>query len=215
MVWKLDKKKLSILTIALIILAPVLRFYAPNNMVAYLFPLHRADSLMLGVLLALVWQWDRGREFLYKYVKMFRWSFVLFFAGAAYMTYRRVWIGDAFGHFWLALFYGNFIVLALTLDEGKRFNVLKSRILEWFGLRSYGIYLLHKPVQILVPLVLPGIRLEDLSPWIIMTISMLVLGLISELSYRVIEKPIMALGHRFKYDSPEMKQEELVQPRPV
>ena len=216
LVWKLDKRKLSIVTITLILLAPVLRFFAPNNMVAYLFPFHRADSLMLGVLLALIWQWDKGKEFLYKYVRVFRWSFVFFLLGTAYLTYQRVWIGDAFGHFWLALFYGNFIVLALTLDGNEmKFNLLKSKTLEWFGLRSYGIYLLHKPVQIVIPLILPWLQLNNLSPWAVMVIAALVLIAIAELSYRVIERPIMSLGHRFKYDPPEIKQEEVVQPRPV
>ncbi|RPI92655.1 MAG: acyltransferase [Chloroflexi bacterium] len=199
----LNKKKsiLVIVTIALIILAPILRFLAPNFLVAYLLPLHRADSLMLGVLLALIWQWDKGREFMCKHVGFFRWSLVILFLVVAYLTYRGVWIGDVFGHLGLALFYGNVVVLALILSgkEG-RFNLLKNRVLEWFGLRSYGIYLLHKPVQLLIPFLVTWFLHDTLSPWIMVAIFLIVLFVISELSYRIVEKPIMSLGHYFKYE---------------
>jgi peptidoglycan/LPS O-acetylase OafA/YrhL len=197
----LSKKKLWIVTIVLIILAPLLRFYAPNFLVAYLLPFHRADSLMLGVLLALIWQWDKGKEFLCKHVNIFRWSFVLLFLVVAYLTYREAWIGDVAGHLGLAFFYGNFVLLVLILGENEgKFNVLKNRVLEWFGLRSYGIYLLHKPIQILMPFVVAWFLGDVLSPWLMVTIFLVVTFVVSELSYRIIEKPVMSLGHYFKYD---------------
>lgn len=197
----LSKRKLWVITIMLIVLAPILRFYAPNFLVAYLLPFHRADSLMLGVLLALIWQWDKGKEFLYKYIDVFRWSFVFLFLVVTYLTYRGAWIGDVFGHLGLALFYGNCVVLALLLggNEG-RFNVLQNKVLEWFGLRSYGIYLLHKPVQILMPFAIVLFLKNELSPWTMVIIFLITLFIISELSYRIIEKPIMSLGHYFKYE---------------
>jgi peptidoglycan/LPS O-acetylase OafA/YrhL len=197
----LSKTKLSILTISLIILAPILRFYAPNTMVAYILPFQRADSLMLGVLLALIWQWDKGKEFLCKNASVFRWSIAIFLLGAVYLTYQDVGVGSPYSHFWLALLYGNFIVLGLTLnpDPGK-FSVFKSRILEWFGLRSYGIYLLHKPVQLLIPFILAWFLHNALSPWIVAIISLIALFIVSELSYRIVEKPVMSLGHYFKYE---------------
>jgi len=197
----LNRKKLLIVTIALIILAPILRFYAPNFLIGYLLPFHRADSLMLGVLLALVWQWDGGKEFLYKHVRLFRWSFVLLFLVAAYLTYREAWIGDAGVHLGLAFFYCNFILLALLRNGNEsRFSVLPNKVLEWFGLRSYGIYLLHKPVQILIPFLLAWFLEDSLSAWPLVVILLIVLFVAAELSYRVIEKPIMTLGHHFKYE---------------
>ncbi|MGB8984970.1 MAG: acyltransferase, partial [Anaerolineales bacterium] len=201
LVRNLNRKKLLILAIALIVVAPILRFYAPNEMVAYLLPFHRADSLMLGVLLALTWQWEKGQEFLYKHASIFRWSCFLLFLVVAYLTYRQTWIVDAWGHLALALFYCNFIVLALIQnDKVGRFNPFNSRVLEWFGLRSYGIYLFHKPVQILVPLIVGWLLHAAVSPWIVISIYTIVLFLVSEVSYRLLEKPIMSWGHRFKYE---------------
>jgi peptidoglycan/LPS O-acetylase OafA/YrhL len=197
---KLSKKKLLIATIVLIILAPILRFYAPNYFVAYLLPLHRADSLMSGVLLALIWQWDNGKDFLRKHPAIFRWSFLVFFLGAIVLTYQQTRIGDVIGHFWLAIFYCNFILLVLIQQDGTQgFGVLNNRILEWFGLRSYGIYLFHKPLLILMPIFLTWLLNIVPLPWTAVLINLLVLAILTELSYHGIEKPFMKWGHRFKY----------------
>jgi peptidoglycan/LPS O-acetylase OafA/YrhL len=212
----LSKKKLAFFAAGLFLLAPILRFYAPNSMVAYVLPFHRADSLMLGVLLALVWQWDKGKEFLYKHANAFRGTCLLLFAIVAYLTYRHVWIGDPWGHLWLALFYCNFIVLALVKShQAKRFDPFNNKVLEWFGLRSYGIYLFHKPVQILIPLLIARYLTDSLSLRIVIPIYTVILFIVSELSYRLLEKPIMVWGHRFKYDLIEKKSDEVVQPQPV
>lgn len=200
LVRNLSKKKLLILATTLIIIAPILRFYASNEMVGYVLPLHRADSLMFGVLLALAWQAEKGKEFLYKHAAVLRWSCFFLFLVVAYLTYKQTWIGDAWGHFWLALFYCNFIVLALIQNGTSKFNPFNSKILEWFGLRSYGIYLFHKPVQILIPFVLGWFLHQTLSPWIVVLIYTIVLFVVSEVSYRFLEKPIMSWGHRFKYE---------------
>jgi peptidoglycan/LPS O-acetylase OafA/YrhL len=201
LVRNLNRKKLAILAGGLVLLAPILRFYSSHYMVGYLLPLHRADSLMLGVLLALAWQSENGKEFLHQHARVFRWSCFLLFLGAAYLTYRHTEIGDALGHFWLALFYCNIVILALiqTYPE-RRLNLFNNRILEWFGLRSYGLFLFHKPAQILIILVITRYVQVDLSPWLIIGIYTVLLFVGAELSFRLFEKPIMVWGHRFKYE---------------
>lgn len=199
LVRNLSKKKLLISAIALIVMAPVLRFYATNGMVAYVLPFHRADALMFGVLLALAWQNEKGKEFLYKHASLFRWSWFFLFLVIVYLTYQAPRIWDI--SFILALFYCNFIVLVLIRNGNtSRFDPFKSRILEWFGLRSYGIYLLHKPILILIPFALAWFLHNDLSTWTDIVISTIVLFVVSEVSYRLLEKPIMSWGHRFKYE---------------
>lgn len=212
----LNRKKLAVLAVGLIILAPILRYHAPNYMVAYLYPFHRADSLMLGVFLALVWQWDEGKELLHKHVNLLRGSCVLLFLVIAYLSYRETSIGSIFGHFWLAVFYFNFLVLVLIrTSEERKFHPFNNKFLEWLGLRSYGIYLFHKPVQLLVPLLIAQFLTDDLARWLVILIYTVILLVVCELSYRFLEKPIMAWGHRFKYDLIEKRPDEVVQPRPV
>lgn len=103
--------------------------------------------------------------------------------------------------FLACFFYGNFVLLALLQNENKvRLNFFNNKLLEWFGLRSYGIYLFHKPIQISIPLLLAKFIRATFSQWIVLTITIIVLIIAAEVSYRILERPIMALGHRFKYE---------------
>ena len=196
-----SRRNAAIVSILLILLAPILRIFS-TDLQAYILPLQRADSLMLGVLLAILWRSERGKQLLYKYAPVIRWSLLFFLAGAVYLVYRDTSYGDVIGHFWLALLYGQVVVLALTSDPLKQGPVFKNRVLEWLGLRSYGIYLLHRPIAVVTPVFL---RIAfDFRPiwWVNLLMKAAVLFFISELSYRLLEKPIMELGHRFKYHRP-------------
>lgn len=192
------KKYLYIVAAILILLAPVLRFYS-SSMTSYILPFHRVDSLMFGLLLALVWRSDNTKEFFKKYISIFKWTCFIFLIGAAYLTYQQKSFGDAFTHSWLALFYSNVILLALFSDPIARWSVFNNGVLEWLGLRSYGIYLLHKPVQIVVLFLLSRWHGFHLNPWIAVVIIVIVLCVVCELTYRLFEKPFLDLGHKFKY----------------
>ncbi|MDQ2661780.1 MAG: acyltransferase, partial [Actinomycetota bacterium] len=76
---------------------------------------------------------------------------------------------------------------------GRWFDVAPLR---YIGKRSYGIYLWHWPVLVLVAAVAPHIR-ADTPPYLAVAVLCLVLtGLASVLSYRWLEVPIRTLGFR-------------------
>jgi peptidoglycan/LPS O-acetylase OafA/YrhL len=97
------------------------------------------------------------------------------------------------------LLYGDIVVLAAISDAQKKSLVFSNRFLEWLGLRSYGIYLLHKPLQIAVPFLLARLINPHINIWVVVPVTTLVLVTVSELSYRFYEKPFMDMGHRLKY----------------
>lgn len=193
-----SKSIILVVTVGLILVAPIIRSFLPS-MPAFVLPLPRADSLMLGVLLALIWQTKDGQAFFYKYAFVFRWSFVFLFCIIGVLSYQGPFIGDAYTHFWLALFYLNLIILSLISSSKLAELFLGNKLLEWFGLRSYGIYLLHKPVQVLVDLWLVDFTTPIIHQWLIILVSTLITLGISELSYRFIEMPFIRLGHKFEY----------------
>jgi len=197
LIYTTRKKYLYIVAVILILLAPVLRSYS-DYMTSYILPFHRVDSLMFGLLLALAWRSDDIKEFLKKHTAVFKWTCFIFFIGAAYLTYLQKPCGDAFTHSWLALFYSNVLLLALFSDPIARWSIFKNRILEWFGLRSYGIYLLHKPIQLVFLFLSRWLKI-NLNPWAMIAIMVIALCMISEITYRFIEKPFWDLGHKFKY----------------
>ena len=155
---------------------------------------------MLGVLIAILWNWELGKVFLVSNAKLFRWLFIILLLIAIYLTFINVKVGNAAGHFLLGLLYGDILILALVSTNEQTRLFFGDKFIEWFGLRSYGIYLLHKPVQILTPYLLLVFFRASLDRWILIPISLCLLLLISEVSYRFFEKPIIELGRRFRYE---------------
>ncbi len=197
----LNKKLLIGLSIFLILLAPVLRLYAQNSMSGYILPFHRADSLMLGVLIAIAWQSKSGQAFIYSHKKYFLFALPLFFLGIAYLVAVKAGLGKPLPHFILAFFYTDLLILALINPLDKPGLLFGNKFLGWLGLRSYGIYLLHKPFRLVVIMFLEKQSMVFES-WVNLLLVTILLFGFAEISYRVIEKPMMNLGHRFKYDVP-------------
>lgn len=205
-----NKRWLTIFSLLLVIFAPILRLLADSPLMGYVYPLHRADSLMLGVLLAIVWNAPRGREFLQQQARWFVAALPLLLAGYLWLTWRDAYIGDPLGHFLLALLYLDFVILALVIVTPKADILFKNPLLLWLGLRSYGIYLLHKPVYYLVSAWLES---QSLTLNLVnITLARLVLLIILvEISYRYFEKPILEFAQQhFKYKNNNNRAENAI-----
>ena len=197
----LNKKYLAGLSIFLILLAPVLRFFADSPITSYQLPLHRADSLMLGVLIAIAWQSKVGQAFFHDNKKYFLLALPVLFGGIAYLFIIEAGIGLPLPHFVLAFFYADLLILGLTSSLEKPGLLFGNKFLGWLGLRSYGIYLLHKPLRLIVMALIERQPIP-IGPWVSMLMITILLFVVAELSYRAVEKPIMNWAHRFKYDTP-------------
>lgn len=103
------------------------------------------------------------------------------------------------------LYRGGFLVLSLTTallivvaaHPGLKFgNYLGNQVLTWFGDRSYGIYLWHWPIFVLLR---AGVDVSWPDPVALIVKFGLVL-IVSDLSYRFIELPIRkgAIGSRLQ-----------------
>lgn len=194
----LNKKHLAWLSVFLILLAPILRLVTDAPLASYQLPLHRADALMLGVLIAILWQSPKARVFFHAHKRFFVWALPFFFAGIAYLFRTEAGIGLPVPHFFLAFFYSNLLILALVSLPEKPGPVFGSKIFIWLGLRSYGIYLLHKPLRLVFAAFLSGLSVS-LDPITSTLLVCVFLGVAAELSFRLIEKPMMNWGHQFKY----------------
>jgi peptidoglycan/LPS O-acetylase OafA/YrhL len=199
----LKTKWIAIIAVFLILLAPILRHFADSPLAAYQLPLHRADSLMMGVLIAIFWQSQKGQAFFHEHKKYFLYALPFFFAGVAWLFRINAGIGTPFAHFFLAFFYTDLLILGLVSSPEKPGFIFGNKILGWLGTRSYGIYLLHKPIRIVVIVLLAGLSIS-LEPWANLLLICAVLFALAEISYRLIESPIMNLGHHFKYKKPSL-----------
>ena len=89
------------------------------------------------------------------------------------------------------------IVIAALLVPGSLLgSILESPPLRWIGQRSYGLYLWHWPVFILVVAALPGWSRDGASGWALGGIALAITVAAAALSYQFVEQPIRRNGFR-------------------
>lgn len=89
------------------------------------------------------------------------------------------------------------VVIATLLVPGTPLaRVLDWRPLRWIGERSYGLYLWHWPVFLLVVAALPGWSRDGVAGWGLGGIALVITVAAAALSYRFVEQPIRRNGFR-------------------
>lgn len=87
------------------------------------------------------------------------------------------------------------VLVALLVPGSPIARVLDVAPLRWVGVRSYGIYLWHWPVVVLLAAALPWPR-EGGPAWTLGGIALVVTVVAAALSYRFVERPIRRDGYR-------------------
>jgi len=91
---------------------------------------------------------------------------------------------------------GAVVIASLLVPGSVLASVLDWRPLRWIGERSYGLYLWHWPVFLLVVAALPGWERTGLSGWGLGGIALAVTIGAAALSYEFVEQPIRRNGFR-------------------
>jgi peptidoglycan/LPS O-acetylase OafA/YrhL len=81
------------------------------------------------------------------------------------------------------------ILHVCVCDHGRVAQLLSLRPLLWIGRRSYGLYLYHGTIVVLVPALLPGIQLRYAAP-----LALASSILMADLSFRFVECPLNVRG---------------------
>jgi len=90
------------------------------------------------------------------------------------------------------------IVGVVLLDHGhRRLAWLRSPALVHAGTISYGIYLYHPFVLVFVPMIHRALGIKG-SPWIDV-VKLAICILLAEVSWRIVEKPLLGFKDRFPY----------------
>lgn len=87
-------------------------------------------------------------------------------------------------------------IAALLVPGSLLARILDVAPIRWIGLRSYGLYLWHWPVFVLVGAVLPTWPREGFEAWGIGAIALAITAVAAALSYRFLEQPIRRHGFR-------------------
>jgi peptidoglycan/LPS O-acetylase OafA/YrhL len=169
LVYRLRGKGLLLLCGCLILLDPLGRYALHRMMlrVPYVLLPARIDALAIGAAIALLMRTRKVRRHL------LRWAWLPAAASAAVLATVFVWkrrlvLEDPFvgtvGLSLLALFVGAVLILAhAPFPSGRLCRLLSITPLRFFGRYSYGLYVLHHPIVILLPRA--GMRIEAFPTW--------------------------------------------------
>jgi len=204
MIWWLGRRQLILFFVLSIVLAPLLRHHF-GNLGAYVFPFTRADSILLGGLIALAMRSEGSWSIIRKNSRSLVFLLGILAAGIGYLMLKFAGVGDMYLHFVLSLFCGTLLVLSLTLKDTFLNTLLRNRILVWFGLRSYGIYLFHQPVNSVVHQLINGSPVPSLAGFsgvVANLVALAVVAILCEISFRYFESVFLRFGSRFRMASP-------------
>jgi peptidoglycan/LPS O-acetylase OafA/YrhL len=202
----LDRRALLRFILFAIVAAPLLRVFFfhrdPTNIFAWytLMPC-RADSLLLGVLGAIVLRDPRWRGWLLGNRRFLSLALVFLLAGVALLAWRSPSPYERLmataGFTWLALTYLAFLLYALLYRDSWISHCLRWSWLRGLGVIAYGTYLFHLFFSSLI-----FGRLPWLYSWRDVGISLIVLVVtisFCRLSWLYFEKPFVQIGHRSHY----------------
>jgi peptidoglycan/LPS O-acetylase OafA/YrhL len=201
----LDRRALVRFILFAIVGAPLLRAFFfhhdPTNLFTWytLMPC-RADSLLVGVLGAILLREPRWRDWLLDHRRFTPLVLGFLLVGVAFLGWRAPkdhWYMVTIGATQLALTYLAFLLYALLYRDSWISRCLRWNWLCGLGVIAYGTYLFHEFFL--------GMFFQR-TPWIyswrdvgVSMFSMAVTILVCRLSWLYFEKPLVKIGHRTGY----------------
>jgi peptidoglycan/LPS O-acetylase OafA/YrhL len=200
LVRNLSTRGLVWLAAAAIVGAPVLRLvlslFGADLYALYTLLPCRADSLGLGVLVALACRNRTAWEWMGAHRRHLAWAFpVLGFGVALLIKYPR--FVYTFGLTWIAAFYASLLLLILINPGPAEKGFFRSRIMVYLGTVAYAVYICHLGINALFHIAIFG-RLPVVDGWLPLAVTMLSLVsvmLVSALSWRFLERPLIRHAH--------------------
>lgn len=189
-----------------IVCAPLLRAYFLHRFPGDFFTWYtlmpcRADSLLLGVLGAIVLREPQWRSWLLG-KRLLQSAIAILLLGAAYLGWRAPsssgTVMVTVGFTWLALTYLSILLYALLYRGSWLSHCLRWNWLRGLGAISYGAYLFHEFFLAMVYGRTPWVR-----SWHDVGLSVIVLVLtisFCQLSWVYFERPLVKIGHRASYE---------------
>jgi len=171
-----------------------------NDGRSYYWAPGHADSLLLGCLLAWICLQPAAFAWLQKQGRGLTLLLALLAAGIFVINQMPEFFGETVPS-WFALFFGTLVLLAATQPAHPLTKLLSMRWLRYLGLISYGMYLLHRPIQALLSWKLQGslplIRsAHDLYIPVLIFLATLAAA---SLSWFLYEKKWVKLGHEVRF----------------
>jgi peptidoglycan/LPS O-acetylase OafA/YrhL len=188
-------------------------YYPAWRTAARVLVICRADSLLLGVLAALVVRNERalgiltGRKWLLRGMASASFVFVA-------VSISKQWgmTSDAMctvGYTVNAVLYASVLLIAVTAPASIFARLFRLKALRWMGTIAYCLYLVHLDIQVPVYRLFGYARPQLTTAYDLLPLAAAVAAslLVSHLSWKYFESAMVGVGHRFTYkrsvDRPE------------
>lgn len=206
----LSLRKLKLVLLTALIVTPLVRaalflLWHPGRSVMYIWTPCRADSLAMGMLVALFWHEGKIQTWYAAHRTEF-YAILGLLTALVPLSIKWVFSPYAFwmgflGYSWLALLFSCLLLLSLLAPRGLWSRVLRLSFLRELGRLSYCIYLIHLLVLGLChALLLHHWPTISTVPGALVTIFAFGLTyVLAFLSWRFIEYPLLRRGHFHRY----------------
>jgi peptidoglycan/LPS O-acetylase OafA/YrhL len=190
-------RSLPVVMVSVIVVAPLLRgIVDAHGWWSYALLPCRFDCLGVGVLAACLVRRRQAREYLTGNRSSLYCGMLLCLCGLKFLNQPL-----GLHYTWLALFYGCVLLIVVLHPQSSAAALCRNRGLRALGLISYVVYMYHQMFNGLVFAIVRG-HSPVLAGWADFELLLLALALtlgVATLSYLVLEKPILALGHRAEW----------------
>ena len=205
-VLSLSRKKLMMVAGAMIVVSPIIRTLMVMNetpdLAVYVLTPARMDGLAMGALIALTVRGPRG------IAPLVPWAWRLGSAAAAAFLFIVVMRRDfsnedpfilTIGISLLTIMYASLLILALTFRPLSA--IMELPVMRWFGKYSYGLYVWHPIVNMILLHSPLTERFGEMSPAkgvLLLIMAFMVSVLTALASYKFLESPLLRLKNRFQ-----------------
>lgn len=185
----------------LFLLALVLRIAFPGFHTFANTPF-RMDSLLAGAAVAVVYRNQNRWESLRSQRYLFLISLGLLVVILGYLS-----ITDNLGVLkftWFAILYALFITVVLMYQGTLLTMPLRMRLLTFWGMISYGMYMYHQAIHGLLHGFVRGDATPSLADWTgvgVMAMAFIASTIVASLSFRFLERPILEWGRDHQFES--------------
>jgi peptidoglycan/LPS O-acetylase OafA/YrhL len=201
LVYFLDRKKLTVVLVAMVLAAPALRLattvaWPDHERVQYLFTLCRIDTLAAGCLLAVIVRSVDLQRFRPQAIQiaMVAVPAVVVLAVASGLD-RTSPFDRVFGYSLVAVGCTTIVALVLLARDRRVTSVLRWSPIRYLGKLCFGLYLLHRPADTIVNALADRAGI-DADLWI-MPAKIAVAVALATLSWRLFERPFLKLKDHF------------------
>lgn len=156
-----------------------------------------AFGLLLGVTLAFIWAGTRWLD----HPAFTQFSPLIALGSAVGIVTLMVTLDENStftfrGGLFLACLLTAILIASLLPENRFLLSLAEARPVEWIGVRSYGIYLWHWPVFLMLTALFPSTAPDSTLSWVIRGLALVLTLAIAGWSFAHVEQPVRTLGFR-------------------